>query len=490
MEMNEIYKLFLEIEDENRLYEKKIEDVFIWQYVKHYVYMDISHKLISRSKSDCTEKLSRVNKLTPKQILKKKVEKGFPFNSKENFLFFEQKDALFLIYNCRAENRGYGREKYMEGYLTAANISYYALEWSFAEEDVRDLRPKTDNLKYVSDQMIISLFGNEKKYDNNKVREEFLREFIDIFEIKFKISLDYEYLWERVKCCLRRRDSYLRYYKFILRQIRPKIAIFYNYAECMSHFFVEAAKKEGIPTVEIAHGYSHYREVVYTNLSGRKPPSLPDYFFDKGKANNELMENYLCKRYVIGSPELEKKVKTCVAYLKSTTPYILIIGTPAMNFTYVLKKLCSSRQPYKVVLKLHPAEFGSHLRNRYQQFEAYSNVEIIKDDTYDCLHYIKRTDLVIGDISTALFEALAFKKSILIYRNRERKGQEILPLYQKAIERGLFSYFDDTSDVDNVINECISKEIDEKALKDYWAENSAKRFNKAIAHIINTNFKA
>lgn len=472
MNLNELNQKFLDIEYKERLFDMTLDGVPIWQHMRYYVYRDLCQTILGIPKFDETDRLCKIKRKSPAYILKQKLNRNVMYDKKENPFLFQKRDALVLLYPSRIRQKGYDVEMYVDDYIEQFDISYYALEWGFTETDKRAKRPQTKHLRYVTEELIISIFTSRAGCNYKKLNLMFWQRFIMPFEKGLGVILSMEdrrFILKRLYVNMDRRDSYLRYYKFILSQIQPKLVFYYNYTEYTSRFLVECANQMGIRTVEIQHGIL-YPMITYINIEMCRPDAVPYAYFAYGRVA-EKQNIKLCRVFSVGRPKFEAMAHNCIEYhLKTSKVKVLLISSCECEFFQLVKTwMKEAKNSFELSFKLHPLEYQDW-EQRYPELLEMPYVNVISDWRHDIYYYIQKADIIIGQYSTTLFEAIAFKKKIIVFSSDQKELPEAV---EKAVVDGVFFRADNLQELKAQIDSPML--VDKHPCMDYYWEPDSKR---------------
>lgn len=482
MNLTELNQKFLSIEFNEHLFDISLEGIPIWQHMRYYVYRDLCQTLLGIPKFDETDHLCKVERKKFSYIWEQKLNKNVMYDAKENSFFFKKRDALILVFPSRIRQKGYDTEVYVDDYIDQLDISYYALEWGFTEKDGRAQRPKTKHLRYVTEELIISLFSRHTNYDYERLSREFWHRFIYPFEKSLEITLpaeDRKFISKRLYINVDRRDSYLRYYKFILKQIKPKLVFYYNYTEYTSRFLVECANRMGITTIEIQHGILHPM-ITYTSADMRRPDAVPYAYFAYGNVI-EKQNIELCRVFPVGRPKFEIMSRQYVeSPKKQGKKRVLFVSSCQYEFYQEIKEWMKElEESIELSFKLHPLEI-SDWQQRYPDLLKMPYVNVISDYQHDIYYYIRKADIIIGQYSTVLFEAIAFKKKIIIFSPNQN---ELPGIVKKALADGVFYKIGNLQELKEEIYNSYQDESIQGA-DYYWEPDSKIKICNAVRELM------
>lgn len=412
--------IFFKVEEEQKFFDIKIYGIKIWHHLRWCIYAIYMSKLklecmdAKMTNELCKIRISRFQ--TIKQFIQIHGGSGFvqylPF-------FAEKRDVLCVLFPVRRKNGRFDEEVYVDKYYSQIKThTYYALEWS-PRICHRSENPQTDNIRYTSDDLILAFFGKREKIDYKKI----CRQFYKLVLYKLERGLDIHFTTDEKKLIYQeiflnyyKRNAYMRYYKFILKQICPKVILFYNGAEYYTQLLVEAGKKYGIKTVEIQHGLFGL-ETSYRHLPEQGVVTVSDYMLTFGEIFNDLLDTQKIRAFCVGRPDIFQKVKK---YEKrkildlhkdeaiDRKKQLLFISScdGVIDYLYQIWDEINYDK-YEVCLKLHPGDLPSW-KKKYPFLVKNDKIKVIGVTKKDIYYWISKADYIIGGWSTAIYEALPF----------------------------------------------------------------------------------
>jgi hypothetical protein len=244
----------------------------------------------------------------------------------------------------------------------------------------------------------------------------FLRDrFAYSFEAAFWDNLE-DYLRERA-----RRFPVLHWwYSKMFEQLKPKI-IFQEDASYGSRSYIcKWARAHGIPTAEVQHGIIVRNHPAYNYAqalvdSAEYAQYLPQYLLVYGEYWAQRVRT-ASKTVLVGNPYLSERLcEKAEPQSNGAKKKILIIS--GIGFPEELKRVTLrltqklGLDEYEVILRPHPGEVP-YAEERYGDLQEHG---VKLDVTRDFYRSLAQADFVAGEISTALYEALAFGKKVVVY---------------------------------------------------------------------------
>lgn len=264
------------------------------------------------------------------------------------------------------------------------------------------------------------------------------------------------------------------FYKIFLKWKKPKV-IFLEDASYGSRLFILLnAKRLGIPVVELQHGFVNEEHIAYRLGSGIATHQLtklfyPDYFLAYGEFWKESI-NIPSQIFNIGNPYLNSemhKIQTSqsqrrILFLSSAVAY-----KEANRFLLKLVPF-AERMKYKIVLRLHPVEISA-IESRYR---VLIDAGITISEESNLYVDLSLSEIIIGELSTALFEALGIKN---------KKKFLFMSSYAK-------SYFNDKITIPQVtedsIEDIFTRDYSESISNYFWSDNWEEKFDSFIRKLV------
>ncbi len=403
---------FFEIEEKERLFERKIDDFYYWQALRRQIIFDITLTKNNASLKKWKDKFSLESRLINFKYLSRYIIK------KEKDI-----DILLVADPRRILNKD---KKYENIFIDNINIflsKYYKtliieepsyMAWMYAQPP--HLVPTmSKNIKYTDlIDLKCPIYRIFLKLFKRKVYKQFLDEIdyiIKIFDREYNIDLTFRkeiYLYSLEIYYLMRKS-----YEKVINKINPKIVLF-NYKPTEVKALINLICKKGkIPTVNLQHGVISKDLSVEMQTNREKLDTFPDYLFAFGEILSQCPSKIYNENNIkyIGHPYLENKLKTKIEkpnFMKEGYKYILIvsqevIGKEFSKFTSILADKLKNKKEYKIIFKYHPAEFNRDYKNLKK-----SNIIEIKSLKYDIYSIQKYSYIQVGSYSTGLYEGIIF----------------------------------------------------------------------------------
>lgn len=200
---------------------------------------------------------------------------------------------------------------------------------------------------------------------------------------------------------------YSNNFKFLLKRIKPQRVIGPSRPQQLPIFI--AAKKMGIETIELQHGVTYGESVAYSGF--RDPMVLPDIFLAFGDNNPPNVYGISEERIINTGFALFDYIDKQSVVTKYNSTDVLVVSEPEITETMISVILQLSRDNPHVnfYFRLHPHEFLTN--DQEKKIKTRSNV-FLQDRSINIIEVLHGFNLVIGESSTVLYEALSMRKKV------------------------------------------------------------------------------
>lgn len=398
---------FLEL-DNKILTFKLDDDLPIWFLVRYDVCLAILNK---------NNNFSLAYKQQP---LKKSIFKTIFFASIKSPLFIKKGQIVFFnsgITNIKGLNDKYYFNRVTDHFFFS--IKDHALLIEDTAFGVQKL-PRVHNRVFPHLTLLILskiCCFRIKKFNNKNETIQNLTDFIFTSLLKSNLIFDIQ---EILKIVTANVDAFLSkrsFYEWFLKNKRPKIIFLEDASYGSRSHILLAAKKYKIPVVELQHGFVSEEHIAYHLGKGIEKDEMsklfyPDFYFSYGQFWKDLI-NIPSKVVNIGNPYLEENInsiKLIPRVNNENTILFLSSGiavSETIEFLYKLKTT-SDLYNYKIRFRPHPLEEAS-VKEKYFALE---NIGISISGEIPLYNDFSNSDIIIGELSTALFESLALKDKL------------------------------------------------------------------------------
>ena len=411
---------FLEFENEKELFDKKIQDLYFWQYIRFTIYFDIL-----KQKEDISDVYANANAKRNLLQIAFLLLKHIPLILRKNTFFNLQKsDLLVLNHSRRIKNGEFYDCMYTDDVLRSIDLSYCVIEDSYDGDHL--VPTQTKNLHYTD--ILFTLRSLKRKfysvfniYALNKKEKEYIYYLVKEINNIFDVNISTEYVLSRVQYIVLNYKATYKHYEKIIDTVNPKIIMEVVSYDIENMIFNEIAKKRNIPIIELQHGTMGKYHIAYNFLKKNDSILFPDHVFvfgDFWKETTRLPIND-DKISVVGFPYFEKSINKSFEMYdvgdKKNIVFIsqLIIGEKLSRFACeVAQKI--DHDAYRIIYKLHPSEY-SNWKEMYPWLDV-DFVEVIDNNEKDIYFFLKSATFQVGCFSTALFEGMGFNLKTVIYK--------------------------------------------------------------------------
>lgn len=202
-------------------------------------------------------------------------------------------------------------------------------------------------------------------------------------------------------------------YEKMFRKLDPRLILFEDGCYGGRGHLIQLARKIGIKTAEIQHGmvskgHNAYNFAPVLLKSNQYCQYVPDYFLTYGQWWEERI-SIPCQAVTIGNPHRDYMLQRLSNSRKVSD--IILILSGGLRFEFYVKialRLVKLLPNYfKIVIRPHPGE-RAEIRENYCQ-----DVQDVFIDYSDNIYsMLAKSTVVIGEVSTGLFEAIGLTKKI------------------------------------------------------------------------------
>jgi len=287
---------------------------------------------------------------------------------------------------------------------------------------------------------------------------------------KFEMQMDDEVIRKHlVKSILRMKPNYYLYkYLFKSKDINMLI-IEDGYYGLEKASLIRAAKDLKVKVVEPQHGFINQNHPAYNygskiSCNDFYKKYMPDTLFCYGQfwANSISVPN---EKYILGNPHLEESLKKLKAVDLLKQILVLGSGVTVDETKALLNSLLEIKSPlYNVVYRPHPQEFEDVFL-RYGELISKG----VKLDLGNLYESIAQSEIILGELTTTIFEAIALKKRVYLYDSS----------YTRTYFNSQIKYFKVFSLANiRIIFENYS--VDDEAVNYYWRKGWEESYRNFI----------
>lgn len=335
-----------------------------------------------------------------------------PFRMKKNDILFINPSS-----SIREEKSGELKNVLLGSFIEKSGTNVAECITRFTDIDYKRYKQVT----YSVDEFITCLVSYEEKRNKLSMQnKQLVEKIINYLKKEFPYKIEegvYVMIKRIIEGVIKRFPSYYKYYYKLLDIVQPKI-VFLNCA-MYGNPVVKVMNDYGILTAEFQHGvisknhpgYSYSKKFV-ENEKCRS--CMPKYFLsyhDYWTKNINIPSNI----YKIGNPVVQKNIYEVKKYKQENNILIITDYEPIYYEKLIYGLLECFSEEYKIVVKIHPS-CPKHIEG-YKKFFANKRVEIkLQGSIYKYIHQAK---YIIGDGSTAMYEAAALGKTIFVHDRKE-----------------------------------------------------------------------
>jgi hypothetical protein len=462
---------FLDFELESNLFSLCIEDIPIWERVRHLLFRDLLRnkglvkKHTRKAEQDYVNYLKGGYKWVRSLFIK-------------NPYLAASSDYLF-IGNPRRKPRKDGQQW---DYICDFIIDELSIDNTYIEPpfQLSHRKPaKTENIRYLDLITYTSFALRELNFVNIEITDEEKQKIDNVendFKSEFDVRLDFE---SRITEKLRERESRKWLYEHLLDKIDPKISIIV--ASAFKHTYIEVCKEHNIPVIELQHGGFGPDHLGYSYPGERSSTTFPDYLFVFGEFWKNMVEFPIEEESVfpVGYPYLEKE-KSEFNTDRNGEGVLFISQPPSGKITSKFAANFSQRNEDRtIVYKLHPKEYNNWA-DQYPWLKD-SPITIIAEDEPPLYQLLSESKIQIGVNSTVLWEGLMFNLDTYVLR---APGYERLSY---LIESDIASLVSSVSELEEMIDK---PNHNAKFDKEYlFTSDPIRNISNALNNIQNKNTK-
>jgi hypothetical protein len=396
---------FLLFEDENNLFDIRVEDIPIWEYTRFDIFHLLKNELVAVHHSVGIKKMSKF----------KRAFKNYVWNTLFKNPFQIDKNVELLVFNHsrRREVDSFYQDIHTDPFLPHLKMDYAVIESVF---NWGHLKPaKTSNLYYFD---AIELPGAFKRILSSKEPTQGDLEKIDkilslIEERWGEIHLAYTKM-TIIRLIRQYKSTYLRVEK-LLRKKNPRAILSVVSYAFNNQIVTEVAHKLNIKVIEVQHGIAGPLHIGYNFLGNPSLKTLPDYFLAWGDywIKNTRMAIPKENIKIVGYPYLDNfRQKTKVERNEKQLVFLSQMSGEVGRFA---EELATLLPDHKIIFKAHPTEY-TVVFEKYTYLKNKSNVEIIATDNKPLYEIFQESNFVFGVNSTAMIEALGFCNTIFVLK--------------------------------------------------------------------------
>jgi hypothetical protein len=390
---------FFKLEKDLNLFGWKIDGVYIWELIRFPVF-----NLIMQAEGMYGQAHTQIK---PSLSNKCKTFLSSLYNYIFKNPFFIPKGTILFLGHPRRKLFADGTywDIYCDPIIENIEGKFCILESYYLNGHLKPA--KTKNLYYADFLTLIDFTVSRivRLLKKNKMAcDTKSNELIHEIKSRFDVHISFENQIQKQVVGFRIRSAL---YSFLFDRIRPKcILVLVGYGNEAKVF---AAKKKGIPVIEMQHGTLSPYHVGYNFPEGTTKRYFADYFFSFGDFWKDVAHFPIPKINIIrvGYPYLAHALEKFKNVPKKQRIVFISqgsIGAELSSFAVQLRKITSAH--IDIIYKLHPGEY-----DRWKQEYPClidSGIQIIDSHSPDLYEILSSASWQIGVYSTAIYEGLAF----------------------------------------------------------------------------------
>lgn len=456
------HRSFFELEERLSLFEWRVDGIPLWERLRTSVYRSILDSIgIHGTRHNAAEKTT-TNILKGAYLWARNIALRNPLVGSEH-------DILVWGHQRRKQlNDGYWWDIYTDPLFDALNLDYQQIETSY---QLNHHRPaKTPNLDYLdlitySSTIYRKLSRGDGRLDSpmvDTIEEQLAEEFdadIDVGRLAYEEITD--------------RKVYLPLYQRILSRVDPEIAL--TVVGYSKETFIEACRREGIPVVELQHGFLGDYHIGYTLPDGITKDYKPDYMFSFGPYWTDAVPMFDTDEvFNVGYQHLEQEYNQYSDTQDQNELLFISQGVHGRELSQIAVDLATEKShDFSIIYKLHPTEYN-HWKEEYPRLVE-SGVEVAQGNV-DLYELQARACAQFGVNSTALFEGIRFGTPTVLF---ETNGICSMNRFITEYDIPVVSDADELLEVVPTLDE---QQVDPRM---FFTENPSEKFEEAVETIRN-----
>lgn len=268
----------------------------------------------------------------------------------------------------------------------------------------------------------------------------------------------------------RRMPFWHAIYHRIFEHVRPRLCLVEDACYGPHTHLLAWAHIAGITTAEYQHGQTYAQHPAYRVSPSLHNPRWAQYLPQHYLAWGQYWIRHLrlpIKTHVIGYPDLTERSRVLRQETESRTQVLFISsGLDIQLYQNVLAELGGAAgKRYSLAFRPHPAERATAQQRYGEIMNRYGWRLDLESDPYASF---ARSILVVGDISTALFEALEFECSVVLID---------APLTRKLMPEDVFPFAKRFDSLEALL---AASQRTMVARPELWADNWQDRFRRFL----------
>lgn len=403
----EIVEKFLKLEQQKKLLNLQIRNVYPWQISRVWLFLDLliffggdsNHNQVGESLS---KKIKKITRIVLNSIFKNPF---FDFRRSEILLFQSSRKYNFNhryidIYTHHITENFKNEHKNVMVYETVSE--------NFDNNFTLDFKSNNKHLDFLRICVHFIQLFIRPKFNKKELSE--IEKLQHSVKIDFGVDLNISTIF---KDSIKQFKAECLMYDLLFRIKKPKEIYIVSSSDKSGMIF--AAKRYNIIVNELQHGFNSDKDVIlnYPNTPEDSLSYFPDRFFIWDNVKMFFAKLPLSDKNIFKIPNyhLKKMLQDYRNVIKEDKT-ILIISQPFGSdeiFNFVLKNL-PELTDYKIYYKIHPVESKS---KKFEKLDQFKNVFVVENQ--ESLYLLmKKSKFVLGIYSSALYEAVVFDCGIIL----------------------------------------------------------------------------
>ncbi len=227
-------------------------------------------------------------------------------------------------------------------------------------------------------------------------------------------------------------------YGALFDRLQPRVVLIEDGCYGLRSHIIRWARERGIATAEYQHGFIGPTHEAYNYgpglAAGPYGANFPDYLLTYGRYWGD-QTNVPSRRVVVGNPHLSEATRGVVRRDQQAAILFVSASIDIDLYRRFLAGL-AGRLPAGVRLRFRPHPRERDTLDSYGDLFDRHGIEVDREPL--AYQSVADADVIIGDVSTLLYEALVFDKPILLLDHPESR---------KYIAPGLFPFVTDPAEV-------------------------------------------
>ena len=402
-------RAFIEWEEREQLFERRIRGVAYWQLIRHDVFRETLEAMGLAASAHL-----RLEQLPLSRWLGPQLRQLPSTLARSHLAGLEPADLLVATHPRHLQYQGSYICPYTQPLLWGTPRSRVLLTGQFQGRYYPpDPRERT---RYVDLSLVLAHAQfRASELMGRGIRERDQRELAairDSLQLQLGAALPTNKLQRRARTAVLSMTGMTPRFDRMLERVRPRVVVNVIGYRLVHQILTLSARAKGIPVAELQHGTIGAAHAAYNFAKGRKPEAFPDYLLTFGERWRELTPGLpLPKENVqaVGYAWLELQRKNYPRQPRQQKPRVLFLSQrdigPALSRMAAALQQRAGTQLH-LTYRLHPSEAHSWEAN-YPELH-HSGIQVEEATTKPLYASQAEADVQVGVYSTALVEGIAF----------------------------------------------------------------------------------